>query len=55
MGGRYGTIVMHAAVAGGFFFFLQRYGLHQSMETSLLWAAVFAAVAAVLAWTQGRR
>ncbi len=55
MGGRYGTIAMHTVMAGGFFFFLQYYGLHQSMETSLLWAAIFAAVAAMLAWTQGRR
>ena len=55
MGGPNAKIAFHALVAGGFFFFLQRFGLHQSIETSLMWALFFAAAAGALAWTQGRR
>ncbi len=52
MGGPYSRIAVHGLVAGVLFFLLQRFGLHQSMETSLLWAAFFAAAAAWLAWSQ---
>ena len=55
MGGPYARIAMHAAAACAFIFVLQRFVLNQTLETSLLWAFFFAAAAAVLAWTQGRR
>jgi len=55
MGGANARIAMHAAAACAFVFVLQRFVLNQPFETSLLWALFFAAAAAVLAWTQGRR
>jgi hypothetical protein len=55
MNGAYGRIVLHALAAACFVFLLQRFGLNQSLETSLLWAICFAFAAAGLAWSQGRR
>jgi len=48
-------IALHAAAAGTFMFLLQRYGLHASFETSLLWAMIFCGCAAGLAYTQSHR
>jgi uncharacterized membrane protein len=48
-------MLRHAALAGGFFFVLQHLVLRETLSTSLLWAAFFAAAAAGLAWHQARR
>lgn len=48
-------MLKHAAAAGAFFFVLQRFAMKESVEVSLLWAAFFAAAAALLAWQQSRR
>ena len=45
-------IAAHAAMAGVFIFGLQHWVLKQSLETAALWAVVFCAAAALLAWTQ---
>ncbi len=50
--GKWGFIAMHAVVAATFIFLLQRFGLNASLESSLLWAATFAACAAGLAYKQ---
>ena len=50
-----GTMALHAAIAGVFFFVLQRYGNSASIEVSLVWAGFFAAAAALLAWKQTAR
>ena len=55
VGGRAGQIAMHAGAAGVFFFVLQRFGLNQSVETSLMWGVGLAIAAAGLAWSQSRR
>ena len=55
MGGAAGRIAMHAGAAGVFFFVLQRFGLNQSVETSLMWGVGLAIAAAGLAWSQSRR
>lgn len=49
------TIALHTAVAAGFMFLLQRYGLSASLESSLLWAIVFGGCAAGLAYSQANR
>ncbi len=49
------NIALHAAVAGVFFFLLQRYGMNASLDTSLLWALGFGGVAAGLAYRQSNR
>lgn len=54
-GGLYLRLLSHAALAGVFFFVLQRYAMGETLETSLLWGAFFAAAAALLAWHQSRR
>jgi hypothetical protein len=46
---------LHAAVAAGFIFLLQRYGLNASLESSLLWALTFGGCAAGLAYAQANR
>lgn len=48
-------MALHAAIAGVFFFVLQRYGNGASIEMSLAWAGFFAAAAALLAWKQTAR
>ena len=50
-----GTMALHAAIAGVFFFVLQRYGNSASIEVSLAWAGFFATAAALLAWKQTAR
>jgi hypothetical protein len=39
-------IALHAVAAASFIFLLQRYVLHASLESCLLWAVVFAGCAA---------
>ncbi len=48
-------IALHTVAAGAFIFTLQRYALNASLESSLLWAAVLAACAAGLAYSQSNR
>ena len=48
-------ILAHAAMAGVFIFALQHFVLKQSLETAGLWAIVFCAAAAGLAWHQTKR
>ena len=48
-------IALHAVAAGAFIFLLQRYGLHASVDSSLLWALTFGACAAGLAYMQSNR
>jgi hypothetical protein len=50
-----GYMVLHAAVAGMFGFLLQRYFVGATLEMSLIWAVVFGAGAAGLAWHQSNR
>jgi hypothetical protein len=52
---KWGFIAMHAAAAAAFMFLLQRFALHESQETSLLWALTFAVCAAGLAYKQANR
>jgi hypothetical protein len=48
-------IALHAAAAVAFIFLLQRYVLHASPESCLLWAVVFGGCAAGLAYKQSNR
>ena len=48
-------IGLHAVVAAGFIFLLQRYGLNNSLESSLVWALTFGGCAAGLAYAQSNR
>jgi hypothetical protein len=48
-------IALHTVAAAAFIFVLQRYTLHASLETSLLWALVLGGCAAGLAYTQSNR
>ncbi|WOH69396.1 hypothetical protein [Bradyrhizobium sp. BWA-3-5] len=48
-------IGMHAAAAAAFIFLLQRYGLNNTLESSLLWALTFGGCAAGLAYAQSNR
>jgi hypothetical protein len=52
---KWGFIAMHAGVAAGFIFLLQRFSLNASLESSLLWALTFAVCAAGLAYKQSNR
>ena len=52
---KWGYILLHAAAAAAFVFLLQRYALSASLESSLLWAVVFAGCAAGLAYSQTKR
>ncbi|QPF94778.1 hypothetical protein [Bradyrhizobium commune] len=52
---KWGFIAMHAALAAGFMFLLQRFVLSATQETSLLWALTFAVCAAGLAYKQANR
>lgn len=49
---KWGFIAMHSVAAATFIFLLQRFGLNATLESSLLWAATFAACAAGLAYKQ---
>ncbi len=55
MGGRWGHVATHGTLAAVFFFVLQRFGLNQTIETSVLWGALLGIGAAALAWFQTRR
>jgi hypothetical protein len=48
-------IALHTFAAAVFIFTLQRFALHASLETSLLWALTFGACAAGLAYMQSNR
>ena len=48
-------IGMHTVAAAAFIFLLQRYVLHASLESSLLWAIVLGGCAAGLAYSQSNR
>jgi hypothetical protein len=48
-------ILLHAGAAAAFIFLLQRYALSATLESSLLWAVVFAGCAAGLAYSQTNR
>jgi hypothetical protein len=48
-------IALHTAAAAAFIFLLQRYVLHASLESSLLWAITFGGCAAGLAYMQSNR
>ena len=48
-------IALHTVAAAAFIFLLQRYALHASLESSLLWAVVFGGCAAGLAYKQSNR
>ena len=48
-------IGMHAIAAAAFIFLLQRYGLNNTLESSLLWALTFGGCAAGLAYAQSNR
>jgi hypothetical protein len=49
------TILLHTAAAATFMFLLQRFAMGGTLESSLMWAAVFGAGAAVLATQQANR
>ena len=55
MNSRYGWMAVHSAAAAAFFFTLQYWGLKQSLESSLIWAAVGGAGAAWVSWQQTGR
>ena len=48
-------IALHTATAAAFIFLLQRYVLHASLESCLLWALTFGGCAAGLAYMQSNR
>ncbi len=50
-----GRMALHGALAGVIFFALNRFGLGQSFEWSLVWAVVAAPSAAYVAYSQTRR
>ena len=52
---QWGDITLKAAVASGFFFFLQYVILKASLDTSLFWAGALGAGAGLLAWSQASR
>jgi cobalamin synthase len=48
-------IGLHAVAAASFIFLLQRYAMKATFESSLLWALIFGACAAALAYSQSKR
>jgi hypothetical protein len=48
-------VALHTAAAAAFIFLLQRFFLNATFESSLLWAVVFGACAAMLALKQTNR
>ena len=50
-----GRMAFHGALAAVVFFTLNRYGLAQTVEQSLMWAVIAAPFAAYIAYTQARR
>jgi len=53
--GKWGRIAVHAMVAAAFMFVLQHFTLNATLETSLVWALIFAGCAAGLAYAQANR
>jgi len=51
----YLQMAFHAALAGIFFFSLNRFVLAQPLETALTWGVIAAPFAAFLAYSQSRR
>ena len=51
----YLQMAFHAALAGTFFFCLNRFVLAQTIETALTWGVIAAPFAAYLAYSQSRR
>jgi len=52
---KWGYISVHAMAAAVFIFLLQRFALHATLESSLLWALTFAGCAGGLAYMQANR
>jgi hypothetical protein len=52
---RWHYISLHASAAAAFVFWLQRYVLNASLDSSLLWALVLGVSAAGLAYKQSNR
>jgi hypothetical protein len=50
-----GPMLLHAVLAAGFFFGLNRFVLDQPLETALLWGVVAAPFAAYMAYAQTRK
>jgi hypothetical protein len=48
-------VSLHSAAAAAFIFLLQRFFMNATLESSLLWAVVFAGAAATLAYKQTNR
>jgi hypothetical protein len=48
-------VALHTLAAAVFIFALQRFALHASLETSLLWALMLGGCAAGLAYAQSNR
>jgi hypothetical protein len=48
-------IALHTVAAASFIFLLQRFALHASLQSSLLWALVLGGCAAGLAYSQSNR
>lgn len=48
-------VALHTSAAAAFIFLLQRYFLNATLESSLLWAVIFGACAAMLALKQTNR
>jgi hypothetical protein len=48
-------VALHTAAAAAFIFLLQRYVVHASLESCLLWALTFGGCAAGLAYKQSNR
>jgi len=48
-------IALHTVAAAAFIFLLQRFALHASLESSLLWALTLGGCAAGLAYAQSNR
>ena len=48
-------IALHSVAAASFIFLLQRFALHASLQSSLLWALTLGGCAAGLAYSQSNR
>lgn len=55
MGGLWGNVALHAALAAVFFFVFQHVVLKAGVETSVLWAIVMGIAAAWLSWKQNAK
>jgi hypothetical protein len=55
MGSAWKPIALHSTAAAAFFYMLQRYGLHATVESSIFWALAMGIVAGLIAWRQVSR